>query len=579
MNGVKIKSGADHAANTNSSHTNVDRSAQQTQNEEATLRASQNQRSELKSTLLGDLDRQRQHVLKQIENSHRNDNSSNRPDQIPNKQSPVHSSNEGENRHASEYQREIDHTDHAANSKALVNSQSSAQSKSVDHQLHESARQDVTHLAQSDMGAKTESQRSPTLSENSLTPIQNPRGEDRGKNLSPDAQRLLDAVSEMLGRDRVGEVMDRHSRASIEKFVAHILSQADQLSARPSEFIDAANRELPQRSIEQLAAVLQLAGHFAQLEEKGGEVVRRAENAVWQLLVSEKPGEQSHQTTFSPWELLRDLRSSAFLPAQELSNPFPLTGRARVVSEMMELLRTLDALERIMQQQQGRTAVSVSGGLETMEASALMSRMANGAEVSPEEMLGSLLGLPMLPGRAGRAEMLRFMAALNQPLTDAQGRVLLNKEGVALKPNELLWLNIAGGRVASEFSTELFPAHLSPTLIHSFDAVYSLIGFDGRSLAATHFVAVQAQVNASDLEWVFGQPPLTEGWTRALIERLKDSAPPDYNLLGEMLEEALLDGRFHTVLFHGAVEDGIPVAQTFSITQILPGASGDLSFA
>ena len=111
---------------------------------------------------------------------------------------------------------------------------------------------------------------------------------------------------------------------------------------------------------------------------------------------------------------------------------------------------------------------------------------------------------------------------------------------------------------------------LSPLLIYGFDAVYSLIGFDGRMLNPPHFVAVQTHVNGSDLEWVYGQPPLSEGWMRALIERLKDAAQAEHNLLGEMLEEALSDGRFHAALVGGAVSEGQAQPDTFTVTRLLP---------
>ncbi len=90
---------------------------------------------------------------------------------------------------------------------------------------------------------------------------------------------------------------------------------------------------------------------------------------------------------------------------------------------------------------------------------------------------------------------------------------------------------------------------------------------------------MQAQVNGSELEWVFGQPPLSEGWMRALIERLKDSALADHNLLGEMLEEALAEGRFHAALVGGTVSEGEAQPDTFAVTRLLPGATADAAFA
>jgi hypothetical protein len=160
-------------------------------------------------------------------------------------------------------------------------------------------------------------------------------------------------------------------------------------------------------------------------------------------------------------------------------------------------------------------------------------------------------------------------------LVDAEGRGLVTKDGVPLKLDQLMWLGSLGGVLKSVAGggAETFPVHLSPLLIYGFDAVYSLIGFDGRTLNPPHFAAVQAQVNGSELEWVFGQPPLSEGWMRALIERLKDSAQADHNLLGEMLEEALAEGRFHAALVGGTVSEGEAQPDTFAVTRLLPGAT------
>jgi hypothetical protein len=201
---------------------------------------------------------------------------------------------------------------------------------------------------------------------------------------------------------------------------------------------------------------------------------------------------------------------------------------------------------------------------------------AAGAELL-DELLSALP--PTLPGRAARQEIPRLVAALGGVLVDADGRTFVAKDGTPLKLDQLMWLGTLGGVLKSAAAAESFPVRLSPLLIYGFDAVYSLIGFDGRTLNPPHFAAVQAQVNGSEMEWVFGQPPLSEGWMRALIERLKDSAQADHNLLGEMLEEALADGRFHAALVGGTVSEGEAVADTFAVTRLLPGATVDAAFS
>jgi hypothetical protein len=187
--------------------------------------------------------------------------------------------------------------------------------------------------------------------------------------------------------------------------------------------------------------------------------------------------------------------------------------------------------------------------------------------------------MPTLPGRAGREEIARFLKSFTGMLTDARGKPLVAPDGTPLRLGELLWLSTAGGAFSALLETEDRPAHISPMLLYGFDAIYSVIGIDGRALTPNHFVAVQVEINSSDLAWVYGQQPLSEGWMRALIERLKDSYWPEHNILGEMLEEALTAGRFHTVLLRGLVEAGQPVSTSFHVARERAQASiSDLPF-
>ena len=395
------------------------------------------------------------------------------------------------------------------------------------------------------------------------------RGDLDGGDLPPEVRRALDVVTGLLGRETIDELVLRRGE-KIEKFIGYVLRQVSQLPNDPEQPIHEPGRLL-QQTIDELANAIQLSKYFAQQEKIGGDAVRRAEEAVLRLLARQLEG--NGQRRLYPAELLRDLRSGTFLPAQEAYSPFPLTGRARVISEMMELMRTLDAIERIVQQLKSQSAPGAIGG---QEAETLARLMTGGVE---GELEGLLSLLPTLPGRAGRSEIARLIAALNGMLVDAEGKMLLTKDGTPLKLDQLLWLSTAGGLLGSAFKADSFPTRLSPLIIYGFDAIYSLIGFDGRTLTPPHFAAVQAQINGSELEWVFGQPPLTDGWMRALIERLKDSASPDHNLLGEMLEEALANGHFHAVLLRGSVEEGEPVRGSFSVARLLPGPSADHAFA
>ncbi|HEX8474455.1 MAG TPA: hypothetical protein VF666_10510 [Pyrinomonadaceae bacterium] len=376
---------------------------------------------------------------------------------------------------------------------------------------------------------------------------------------------------------------------NLERYIERVLTQAGRAFDRagvPSAPIE----EAVQQTFDELTAALNLGKHFDRLEKTGGEVVRRAEAAVWRLLLNEATrgrgdtsGEHGQPVgvqggRLHPAEILRDLRAGAFLPTQEASNPFPLTGRARVATEMMELMRTLDAVDRFMRQLEAQGGGRGGNGTAA-NTFGLPGKSATGLEMAALEELLAFLQQPTLPGRAGRNQIEAFVRALGGMFVDAHGQTLLAApDGTPLKLDKMLWLSTAGGLIGSSFEGELFPVRLSPLIVHGFDAIYSLIGFDGRTLNAPRYAAVQVQVNGSEMEWVFGQKPFTEGWMRALIERLKDSAVPDHNLLGEMLEEALVDSRFHAILLQGTVDEGVAVADSFSVTRLLPEASGQIAF-
>jgi hypothetical protein len=267
------------------------------------------------------------------------------------------------------------------------------------------------------------------------------------------------------------------------------------------------------------------------------------------------------------------MRAGVFIPAQERYSPFPLTGRARVAAEMMELMRTLDAVEGALRRAASGTEAAAQRLMSDSAVASLLRAKLGG--VVGENVIDELAALliPSLPGRAARSLIPAHVAAMNGLLTDADGRALLARDGTPLKLERLLWLSTAGGLLGSAFDGESFGARLSPSLLYGFDAIYSVMGFDGRTLAAPHFVAVQAAANESEAESLFGQEPLTAGWARELIERLKDSVVVEHNLLGETLEEALADGRFHVALLSVEVEEGEPVPDSSAVKRLLPGAS------
>jgi hypothetical protein len=172
---------------------------------------------------------------------------------------------------------------------------------------------------------------------------------------------------------------------------------------------------------------------------------------------------------------------------------------------------------------------------------------------------------PQLPGRAAKLELIAFLALLGGSVLDSKGAPLLTLDGKPLKPGELLWFGPLGGMFETG-ALDRNAAKPSAFIGPGFDAIFSLIGFDGRALPMPRFLAVQAQVNGSSPEWLFGQVPFSEGWVRALIERLKDAAAVKKNALGERLEEALSDGRFYLGMFKGRVADGRALPETFDLS-------------
>jgi hypothetical protein len=430
------------------------------------------------------------------------------------------------------------------------------------------------------------------------------RGGAGGEHVPRELRQVLDGASRVLGSDLVAALERRGSSNGGEqavRLVERALARVARSLGRATEAGGAAASNVPPRvhgeAVGELLAATLLDKYFRKAEATGGRVVAQAEALLARLLYgdgSSQGGRRPAPGGFDaphrpgpelpaphPLEVLRDLQAGAFRPAEVSRSPFPLTGRALVATEMMELMRTLDAVERAARellttmQAAGAQASGVFAPGEGDDAPLLALLRALSGTPGGAETLDELLALlpPALPGRAARLEIPRLVEALGGVLVDADGRALVTKDGAPLKLDQLMWLGSLGGVMKGVSGAESFPVHLSPLLIYGFDAVYSLVGFDGRTLNPPHFAAVQAQVNGSEVEWVFGQPPLSEGWMRAIIERLKDSAQLDHNLLGEMLEESLAEGRFHAALVGGTVSEGEARPDTFAVTRLLPGAT------
>lgn len=416
------------------------------------------------------------------------------------------------------------------------------------------------------------------------------RGLSDGKSLPPDVRWMLGVVAGAVGLDRINQLLANKS-AGFSDSVENIILQMILLAARGRGGGAEAQSGVPyqqpitqqsinqqviiQRTINELVAIAKLEKFFEQMDKASGgsRTTNQAQSAVANFLlngyertVSSNADSSRNQVPVAlagAAELLRDLRGGLFRPTYESHNPFPLTGRARVVTEMMELMRTLDAVDRFMQKFEARLKTA-HVKTESMPSETLFTS----ASTSTSKSAALKEGAPLnLPGRAGREEMFQFINQLGEKFL--QGREWRAADGTPLKLGEALWLSTTGGLLGSSArdSDMLIGEQTSSLLLYGFDAIYPLIGFDGRMLNNQGFVAVQAQINDSEPQWVFGQEPLSPGWLRALIERLKDSFMPDYNSLGEMLEEALVEGRFYTAVVTGTVAEGAAVAGTFALTQ------------
>ena len=366
-------------------------------------------------------------------------------------------------------------------------------------------------------------------------------GASDGQDLPPEIRRALDQVLDAVGREAAREFIERGGERAagfVERLISQALRAPDPAPGSLASGSLAPGSGAPdgaatRQAVDELIHVIRVGQFFARLEPAGGDPARRAEGLVWHVLSDKGAAPGAANAA----ELLRDLRSGAILAPRESGGPFPLSGRARAVSEMLGLTRTLEA----------------------MIVASVREATGEGVGARPAE------AGPALPGRAGRNEIPSFVLRHDGLLTDAGGRPLQAADGTPVKLGELLWLSTAGGLLGAAAESRVLTAQISPLLVYGFDALYAVIGFDGRSLSPPRYWGLQVEVNGSAPEWTYGQPPLSEGWARALIERLKDAAAAELNLLGETLEEALADGRLEFAVVRGTVENGEAVPTSFQL--------------
>lgn len=385
-------------------------------------------------------------------------------------------------------------------------------------------------------------------------------GKSAGEDLLPGARQVLDQLSNTTGQSALQGFIERGGQPASD-IIGHFTNQITQSLNRAgtSSFL---KDQFPKNQLDELINTIHLERRLADLEKSCGPSAQKARNLTLSTLANDWARQTNGdcRSSMTATELLSDLRSCALLQSRDLNSPFPLTGIRFVSAELAALILTLEAIERALGFAIANRFVTSSMGIHP---DALMTLM---GWLGTERELALLLSgnWPALPGRMGRHQIMNFFAALGGMMNDSSGKPLLVKDGMPLKLGELMWFNLLGGLLDSARSMDRSHTKLAPLLVYGFDAIFSLIGTDGRGLSLPHFIAVQAQTNGAQPEWTFGQLPFSEGWMRAMIERLKDSASADENLLGEHLEDALIEGRFYLGILSGAVEEGKAVPESFN---------------
>ncbi len=195
------------------------------------------------------------------------------------------------------------------------------------------------------------------------------RGDALGAQLPRELRQVLDSTSRLLGTDLLAALERRGASGDdghAVKILEHALARVARTLERVAETGGAAASNVTPRvfdeAVGELLAATMLDKYFRRAESTGGRVVARAEAGLARLLYGEGRGEggggrlpagfelprrPGDLPAPHPLEVLRDLQTGAFLPPEVSRSPFPLSGRALVATEMMELMRTLDAVDLV----------------------------------------------------------------------------------------------------------------------------------------------------------------------------------------------------------------------------------------
>ena len=306
-------------------------------------------------------------------------------------------------------------------------------------------------------------------------------GTSDGTGLAPDTQETLSHLAESVGQGPIQQFIDRGGEQATDLIggAARVMDQTALTTAtsRPSGLSGASatsgqssglnpapgstqpglsfgvNRA--QDVADQLNYTVQLDQRFAEAGSSVGTLAQQVEEMVLSVLGSRWLASTGAGTSgqipavLSPFDLLRDLRSSALLAYQENENPFLMADGLRDSKEMVALLRTLEAILA--------SGASASGQLEGQELEVLMAWLGIEREIA-QLLLGPM---PGFPGRVGRGQILSYLAARNGMLTGFDGGPMLVREGAPLKAGSLLWFGPLGNVISEWLAGSAYGARPS----------------------------------------------------------------------------------------------------------------------
>src|SRR6185436_2039023 len=232
-------------------------------------------------------------------------------------------------------------------------------------------------------------------------------GRTDGSHLLPGTRQLLSHVEHSVGHSALRDFIRDSGRPGTEAF-GRILHQAN-LTDHDTAGHHSQNQI--RGLTNELLNTIQLQRHLSQFEQAGGPAVQRARDAGLALSAG-KAWAPAMAASYGPAqmsvaELLRDVRSGAFMQPCGMNNPLPFGGGVRISREMAALIRTIEALLNSMS----------SMGLGLEYESYILSALKGWLGIDEATARLLIATWPTLPARAGRMQIMAFLAAFSGLLT------------------------------------------------------------------------------------------------------------------------------------------------------------------